>query len=503
MKRLLLVVIAFPIVATLVPLAAGNEPIEVGSRRELFVDDALIASMRNVALKMHEPARREVAITFDKPWEGSGCKYTTVFRDGDTYRMYYHAWQATIKGSPHPIHACVIAYAESSDGIHWWRPSLGLVEFGGSKDNNIILDNIQGTRCHDFFPLLDANPRATPAAKYKAVAFAPDYKPKGLCAFQSPDGIHWTPMKPGPVYTEGAFDTQNVAYWSEVERKYVLYYRVLVEGVRSIERAVSDDFVHWTREGALDFGGDGPTADEQFYTNQIKPYYRAGHISIGFPARYVDHRLTASTYELPGPEDRKQRVATDQRWGTAVTDSLLITSRDGMRFHRSNEAFLTPGLRTKDNWAYGDNYIAHHVVETVPTDDDCPCELSLYATEAYFLGTASRLRRYTLRIDGFVSAHAKRDQGELVTKPFTFTGRRLSLNFGTSAAGVLRIELRDASGKPIPGFTEADSDLLYGDSLDRTASWKGKSSVSTLAGKPIRIRFVMSETDVYSWKFEK
>ena len=181
---------------------------------------------------------------------------------------------------------------------------------------------------------------------------------------------------------------------------------------------------------------------------------------------------------------------------------MLITSRDGKTFRRSDDVFLRPGLRTKYNWSYGDNYIAWHVVETEPTDDDSPREMSLYAIEAYFTEDYSRLRRYTMRIDGFMSAHTKHELGELITKPFTFTGKHLSLNFGASAAGFIKVELQTADGKPIPGYTEADADIICGDSLDRAVSWKGKSDVAALQGKPVRMRLVMRESDVYSWKFE-
>ena len=505
MKRIFPIVSSFLLVLTFTHCTMADKPVDIGNRRELFIDDYMIGSMKNVALKMHEPVRREISINWDKPWEGCGGGYTTVFQDGDKYRMYYHAWQIPGNGSNAPQHPLFICQAESKDGIHWNRPSLGLFEFKGSKDNNIVLKNIKGYECHDLSPFIDKNPKATPDGKYKAIGLAlgPGSKVTGLWAFKSPDAIHWTLMKDGPVYTQGAFDTQNIAYWSEKDQKYVLYYRVFVDGVRHIERAFSDDFINWKRDGLLDFGDGAPTMGEQFYVNQIKPYYRAPHILIGFPARYVDRGITPSTYLLPEPENRKHRVAYAQRHGTAVTDSVLISSRDGKTFRRSDDVFLRPGLRTRYNWSYGDNYIAWHVVETEPTDDDSPREMSLYATEAYFTENYARLRRYTMRIDGFMSAHAKHTTGELITKPFTFEGKQLSLNFGASAAGVIKVELQTADGKPIPGFTEADADIICGDSLDRTVSWKGKNDVGSLRGKPIRMRLVMRESDVYSWKFEK
>jgi hypothetical protein len=487
--------------------AQATPAIDLGNRRELFIDDYLVGEMKNVELMVHSPVREEIAVNCDKPWEGNGCGYFTVLHDRQEsiYRMYYHAWQ--IPTGIEPGGPLTIAYFESKDGIQWERPSLGLCEFNGSKDNNIILDKLgDGSRCHDFSPFIDANPSTKPEARYKAVG-AGFGKQKGIWVYQSPDGIHWTPLAPSPVFDKGAFDTQNVAFWSPMERKYVLYYRVFSgsgnTGTRMINRAVSDDLLRWTDEGTLTFPeGEGPRPRAQFYVNQIKPYERAPHLYIGFPARYVDPGLTASTSLLPEWDLREKRMTVVPRYGTAVTDSVYITSRDGRKFRQSNDVFLRPGLRTKHNWSYGDNYIAWHVVETDSTKDDAPPELSLYATESYFTARQSRLRRYSLRIDGFASIHAKRQQGEFTTKPLTFSGKELSLNVATSAAGMVQVEICSPEGTPFPGYTLANCDIIYGDSLDRRVSWKGNKSVESLVGRPVLLRVVMSEADVYSLAFE-
>jgi hypothetical protein len=363
-----------------------------------------------------------------------------------------------------------------------------------------------GKPCHDFSPFIDENPAAAPEARYKATG-AGSATDKGVWAYQSPDGIHWSPMADGPVFDKGAFDSQNISFWSVREQQYVLYYRIFSDGgykgTRLVNRAVSKDYLHWTDEGTIRFPeGEGPNPKAQFYVSQLKPYERAPHLYIGFPARYVDNGLTPSTSLLPEWDLREKRMTVSPRYGTAATDSVFITSRDGTNFRQSNDVFLRPGLRTRHNWCYGDNYIAWHVVETESVRDDSPRELSLYATESYFTGRDSRLRRYSLRIDGFASMHAKLQEGEFTTKPITFSGKELSLNVATSAAGMVKVELRNPDGTPIPGFALEDCDLIYGDSIDRRVSWKGNKSVEALIGKPILVRMVMREADVYSMIFE-
>jgi hypothetical protein len=187
-----------------------------------------------------------------------------------------------------------------------------------------------------------------------------------------------------------------------------------------------------------------------------------------------------------------------------VSDVGFMTSRDGENFRRWNEAFVRPGLQA-DRWVNRNNLPARGIVETESDSPGAPPELSFYATEGYYRGPATRLRRFTLRLDGFVSVSAPPEGGELITKPLTFTKSngptKLSVNFATSAAGSLKCELQDEAGKPIPGYSLEECDEIYGDSVDRAITWSGGDDLSSLAGKPVRLRFVMQDADLYAIQF--
>jgi hypothetical protein len=504
-----------PAASRVVQAAETVAPIDIGSRRELFVDDYLIERLADGAqLRLHHPQPREIALVHDAPWEGSGCGYHSVFQDGRLYRMYYKAWHLDVQPpgkvttNTHPLYCC---YAESDDGIHWRKPELGQFEFNGSKQNNITMapGKIGSLNPDPGHPAVfkDDNPQCPADARYKAIFRSG--KPRGLLPFKSADGLHWSPMSDAPVITEGAFDSQNLAFWDPVRKEYRAYWRIFTagetteknwkpSGVRAIRTATSKDFLTWGPHADLTYV-DSPA--EHLYTNGIKPYHRAPHIFIGFPARYIERGWSDSMRALPELEHREMRAKASLRYGTAISEGLMMASRDGVKFKRWNEAFLRPGIEREGTWHYGHQYIAWHVVETKSDLEGAPPELSLYAVESYWTGNSSAVRRYTLRLDGFVSVNAPMKGGELLTRPLTFQGSKLSLNFSTSAAGDIRVEIQDAAGNPLPGFTLEDCPPVFGDSLERTVMWKIGGDVSSLAGKPVRLRFVLRDADLYALRF--
>lgn len=427
----------------------------IGLGPELFVDDWLIEQMKGTRLVLNRPTPREVAIRFNAPWEGIDSAYVTVFKDGDRYRMYY-------RGNPdgHPEITC---YAESKDGIAWTKPNLGLFPFKGSKDNNIVWS---GPGTHNFTPFKDDNPKASPEQRYKAVGGGP------LVAFVSADGIRWKLLQKEPIIKKGAFDSQNLVFWDSKCRCYAAYYRGFLKGVRGIMTCTSADFRTWTEPVFLDYG---KVPMEHFYTNAIAPYFGAPHIYLGFPMRFVPNRT----------------VVTEQPHG-GVSDGVFMTSRDGLHWDRRfREAFVRPGL-DRLNWMHRSNMAAWGILPTGPA------EISLYYSEHYNT-PKNQLRRYALRMDGFASVRASAEGGEMLTRPFTFKGH-LILNYSTSAAGSIRVEVQAADGKPLPGFSLADCEEIYGDNIGQSVSWKG-GDLDRRAEQPIRLRFVMMDADLYAISF--
>ncbi len=447
----------------------GEPPYPMGSRLELFTGGFMIARLGGKAeLRLHHPVPRELVFVTDKPWEGNTCGYFTIFKDGSRFRMYYRGSHSKPKTRPKGLRQ-VTCYAESRDGIHWRRPELGLYSFKGSRKNNILWT---GPGAHNFTPFKDSNPACPAEARYKACARGPWKGKAALFAFQSPDGIHWSFMQKEPILTLGAFDSQNQAFWDPSIGRYRVYLRDFRKGYRDIRTATSRDFLHWTRPAWLSYPG-APV--EHLYTNQVRPYYRAPHVYLGFPTRYIPDR-------------------------GSLTEGLLMCSRDGRTFHRWEEALVRPGLN-REKWGNRSNYIWLGLLETRSRLPGGTPELSLYVNEGYSRGESQGIRRYTIRVDGFVSLHAPMGGGEAVTRPFTFSGRKLVLNASTSAAGGLRVEVQDAGGRPIPGFTLRDCPEIYGDSLSLAVRWRKGASPASLAGRPVRLRFALRDADVYSFRF--
>ena len=315
-------------------------------------------------------------------------------------------------------------------------------------------------------------------------------KKTGLAAFVSSDGIRWKKMREDPIITEGAFDSQNVAFWSEHENCYVCYFRTWTsgefKGYRTISRTVSKDFRTWSKPVEMDFG-DTPV--EHLYTNQTTPYFRAPHIYIAIPMRFMPGRKVVT-------DKQALALGVNPKYKSDCAEAVFMTSRGGSHYDRTfMEGFIRPGT-DPGNWASRAGMTAYGIVPTGPS------EISLYK-QAHYAQPSCHLIRFTLRTDGFVSVNAPYSGGEMITKPLKFSGNNLVINFSTSAAGGIHVEIQAESGKTIPGFSLEDSDEIIGDAIERTVTWNDNPDIGRLAGRPVRLRFVMKDADIYSIRFPR
>lgn len=459
-----------------------NEIIYLSDRRELFVDYYLIDKLEGTEFRLHEPRREGIALKFDKPWEGGFSAYVTVIKDSDLYRMYYRGLPRTQQEGEDIAVTC---YAESKDGINWTKPNLNIFEMMGARENNVIIANA-APFTHNFCPFIDTKPDVPKSERYKAIA---GNEKSGLVAFISEDGIHWKKLRDEPIFRKGMFDSQNVAFWSEHEKCYICYFRTWTEkgyhGFRTISRTTSKDFLTWTEPVQMDFGD---TPMEHLYTNATQPYFRAPHIYISMPKRFFPDKAAFSV-------EIAKSLVDNPGYRIASSDAVLMTTRGGNRYDRTfMEAFIRPGSTPQD-WIARDNTPALGVVQSNEQ------EMFIYRMSHYAQPTA-HVTRYSLRLDGFISVHAPYRGGELITKPFLFKGKELEINFSTSAAGGIQVEIQTASGEPISGFSLDDCPEFIGDEIEHIVRWKHGSHVSQLVGKPIRLRFVMKDADLFAIQFK-
>ncbi|NSW55903.1 MAG: hypothetical protein HPY44_07820 [Armatimonadetes bacterium] len=465
------------------------EALEVGSQRQLFIDDRFVQCCRGVRLQMNPAVKLGPVLRPEAPWEMSMGFCASVIEYEGEFRLYYRC-----ENFDDTANVCL---ALSEDGLRWERPTLRVCDVGGSSDNNVVMTDV-----HETVVFLD--PHGRPEERFKMVAMHkwPDPVEGGIVCHTSADGIHWNQ---GPRVLDIAPDTANQAAWDRQRGKYVAYLRKW-DPLRKIGRIETDDILQpwpyeslgedayfvWgrdkipvpTREFPTAFGYDElDPVESDHYNPAAVEYPFAQSVYFMFPSPYMHHP--------PPPND-------------GLLDIQLAVSRDGVEFHRperrpyvslgmpdevdSQRLYMAVGLVRRGNWLYqyyGGYEISHGKgAET------------RRAKKRF--GSICALRQ---RIDGFVSVDADFTGGIFVTPPVKFEGERLVLNIDCSALGGCRVGLLDAGGRPIPGFTPDDCDVIYANNPSRTVTWAGSPDVSGFAGKPVRLCFVMRSAKLYAFEF--
>jgi hypothetical protein len=470
-----------------------------------------------------------MVIKCEHPWEERLGQYHSVLYDDGVYHMWYTVYGKAEEGKL-PVRS--IAYAKSNDGIHWEKPALGLVEVYGRKDNNIVLGHgFGGVKGATHGCMVFPDPQAPKEQRLRLVSNPQEFG-KFLQLFSSADGIHWR-LTHRDVLTYHSerhhLDSQNVIFWDDRINKYVAYFRRNLRPPasqgRSVARAESSDLSKFgvveDSVVALGFDSKDPKLYDpankmrievvDFYTNGTVKYPRAQDAYYMFPAEYFHYGTHLKDF-------RKGRPVN-----AGTLDVRFAASRDGIGWKRyDRRAFVDLGM--KGEWDCRSIYMAYGVV---PAKKEKEMYMYYYGSNALHgwdrddqhrdrnkrllkrAGGAPEvevhgLGRLVIRRDGFISATAGYAGGEFSTPLFVFEGNELVLNVDTSAVGMLSVELLDATGKALPGYSLEDCDQIHtANEINRVVEWNSKSDVGSLAGKTVRLRFVIRDADLYAFQFRR
>ncbi|UCD27496.1 MAG: hypothetical protein JSV03_10270, partial [Planctomycetota bacterium] len=417
-------------------------------------------------------------------------------------------------------HSGAMCYARSDDGIHWDKPALGLVEFAGSKKNNIVFGHgAAGVKMGQDGGMVFIDPNAPEDQKFRLVIRLADVG-DGVHIFSSPDGIHWKlthrfVLTARPQERGHHLDCQNVIFWDNRINKYVAYGRRNIFGAgRSVFRGEADRLdgfpvvqdmpVVITPDG-LDLFHDQIHVVDYYLSVAVK-YPWADSAYYMFPTAYY-HYVWGALAEF------KDKVPTN----AGPLHTQFAASRDGIHWQRyGRRPFVDLGMKGEFDWAS-----ARTIRGIVPGADGRKMYMYYRGSDWLHgwdrneqnkqlltkagLGASQNiavLSRLVLRRDGFVSVRAAYTGGEFTTPVLKFEGRKLFLNIDTSATGIVRIEILDADGTPVDGYHLEDCDRIHtANQINRVVTWGGRDDVHQLAEKSVRLRFVMRDADLYAFQF--
>ena len=474
--------------------------IDVGSKKQLFIDDFFVESRNGVRLTVNPPHKtreRNLVPGPDRLWEAVRVGYPcTVMEDQGTYRMWYDAMNDRQPEDQLPYRT--VCYAESDDGIRWRKPIVGAYEFRGSKRNNIAIPTAPGS------VFIDTN--APPEERYKyfgrnRVAMLEDrVAGAGSWVYASADGLSFSPLYGRPA-TRQISDTHDVAFWDSGLGKYVAYTKYIghfdsrgtlvrpelptgVRKGRKIWRMTTDRLDRWPPATIVLAMDAGDPRDADFYNSAAIRYPYADRAYFVFPSAYY-HFVGASARSNDG-----------------TMDIQLAVSRDGVHFSRPSRS---PFVRRGRDGSYdsGHMYMGRGMLRRGD-------ELWMYYVgfdythgdrDALDRGGNGVISRLVLRLDGIVSADAGYQGGEIISRPIRFQGNRLELNMDAGAGGSVRVALLDAEGEPIPGHSLEESQVLGGNSVRRLVSWRKGPDLSALSGRPVRLHWKLRDVKLYAFQF--
>jgi len=447
----------------------GNSllPLRAKQSRFLVLDSRIIDKTQNAKLTLGKVKKHPANPLFgeDKPWEARfdnlypnvlydyqdklyKCWYSPFIVDRSAKGMTWEERQ-TIPYKPPGNREMGVCYAISKDGIRWEKPELGLVEFNGSKKNNILIRGPHGTG------VFKDSRESDPAKRYKMF-----FKGNKISVAFSSDGLHWSNPVECPEI-DAAGDTHNNALWAPTLGKYVGITR-LWKGQRVVGRTESSDFVNWTKAKVV---LEGLEKHLQVYA---MPVFGYGGVYIGLPVIFNTE------------EDRSH---TELAW-----------SPDTIEWHRINPG--TPFIgnsKKKGDYDWGCVYPAAYPIFEEK-------EIRLYYGGSNGLHTSWRDGFFclaTLRPDGFAGYEpTSRDTPAIIiTKPLIGHFASLRITADVQVGGSVRVAVIDEHGKELARSEPVNSTVTNGKII-----WETGWDVTVMNGKKIRVKFVLKNAKLYSFQ---
>ncbi len=515
----------------------------VGTQKQFFVDDFIIEEMDGLRRVLNQPVKYEgnPVLHCDQPWEQGlrTSQYGSVIYDTEQglFKMWYG-----VRSYDEIENAAASAYATSEDGVVWTKPQLGLVEFRGSRSNNVIFQSDPPTKedaerdpsmrkayensqrsMLDGLCVMKDPVEKDPAKKYKMLCRgSPALAYFMVNGAYSPDGIHWTPYEDNPIIPLRS-DTENNVFWDTRIDRYVVLVRMFAAfgevdpssnptkpgNLRIVGRSQSRDFVNWTpAEVVLIPDAKDRETGGTFHDMEVLQYEGVYFGFLGINRKY---KIRSSKPQASS--ENHIEVHTTAEEGESE-DVELTFSRDGVRWIRIGErkpfmplvkpydqrrewihVFQPPLIVGDEIWIYYAGRETAHAPNPMPP----------LPSGTNPVNNAVALSK--LRLDGFVSLEADNETGVLTTKPFKFNGDSLVVN-ADADDGELAVEILEYKNMYgsvdvtlIGGFTRAECVAFKGNNVRHTMAWKSGSELGSLEDKTIKLKFYLRRAKLYSFQF--
>ena len=445
------------------------EALRIGSTKPFLMDGTIVEDVWMLRRMQCPVKKHEANPVMRRTHEYEGCGpylHGTVLRDPDTgqFRMWYQSFRYLEDGVHYTYD---VHYAVSSDGIHWEKPALGIVEHLGSGTTNVCMKGHSriGAPC-----ILHEPDDPDPKRRYKMVYLdALRGQWDGICVAFSEDGIHWE-SHPGNPVIPGHSDTHNNALWDPKRREYVLFMRPNVyagPNKRRIARAVSPDFTTWEETGVV------------LVPDEADPLLFYGMTAFLYEGMY--YGLVQAYYQ-----------------DTQAIDIVLCFSRDGVHWNRllDRRPFIPLG--------FPGHFDCGMICDTATAPVIVGDEMWFYYTgwdgphDARERDAAIGLG--TVRLDRIMGWYAHKEPGMLLTRPFVVEGDELEINARTYPKGSITVAVLDERGQELEGYGADDGIPYEGDEVRHRFVWRGGRSLGALRGRIVRLRFVITLGEFYAFR---